>query len=77
MSVAIRPFELCGDRVWLGTSGGSAADSDPGRALEEALVNARSRAAATGSRVVVDGGRSRACGMQGDAPRRRRGNDAR
>jgi para-aminobenzoate synthetase / 4-amino-4-deoxychorismate lyase len=53
LNVAIRTLELRNGRVWLGAGGGIVADSDPQHELEEALVKARSVAAAIGSSVAV------------------------
>ena len=52
-SVAIRTFELCKGRLWLGAGGGVVADSDPELEFEEALLKARPLVAAIGSRVAV------------------------
>ena len=40
-NVAIRTFEVAGDRVWLGVGGGIVADSQPGAELEECRTKAR------------------------------------
>jgi para-aminobenzoate synthetase/4-amino-4-deoxychorismate lyase len=51
LSVAIRTFEACGGRLWLGAGGGIVADSDPAAELEECLVKARPLVAAIGGRI--------------------------
>jgi anthranilate/para-aminobenzoate synthase component I/branched-subunit amino acid aminotransferase/4-amino-4-deoxychorismate lyase len=55
LSVAIRTFEACGGRLWLGAGGGIVADSDPLLELEECLVKARPLVEAVGGRVERGG----------------------
>lgn len=57
LSVAIRTFELGGDRAWLGAGGGVTWGSDPEAELEECLVKARPLLAAAGTRLAADGTR--------------------
>jgi para-aminobenzoate synthetase/4-amino-4-deoxychorismate lyase len=52
LSVAIRTFELRGDRIWLGAGGGITFGSDPDAEVEECLVKARPVAAAAGTRIL-------------------------
>jgi para-aminobenzoate synthetase/4-amino-4-deoxychorismate lyase len=52
LSVAIRTFELCGERAWLGAGGGVTWGSDPAAELEECMVKARPLLAAAGSRLA-------------------------
>jgi anthranilate/para-aminobenzoate synthase component I len=40
LNVAIRTFEICGGRVWLGAGGGIVSDSDPQAELEECFTKA-------------------------------------
>ena len=40
LNVAIRTFEICGGRVWLGAGGGIVSDSDPQAELEECYTKA-------------------------------------
>ena len=54
LSVAIRTFELVGDRVQLGVGGGITAGSDPDAELEECLVKARPLLALGGAGEAVD-----------------------
>ena len=54
MSVAIRTFEIAGERVWFGAGGGIVADSDPELELAEALTKARGPARAVGGEVRTD-----------------------
>ncbi|HEV3002450.1 MAG TPA: aminodeoxychorismate synthase component I [Solirubrobacteraceae bacterium] len=49
LNVAIRTFEVAGDRVWLGAGGGVVADSSPAGEYEECLVKARPLLAAAGA----------------------------
>jgi para-aminobenzoate synthetase/4-amino-4-deoxychorismate lyase len=51
LSVAIRTFEVAGDRVWLGAGGGVVADSSPAAEYEECLVKARPLLAAAGAEL--------------------------
>ncbi|GAC1438463.1 MAG: hypothetical protein NVSMB51_14390 [Solirubrobacteraceae bacterium] len=51
LNVAIRTFELRGDRVWLGAGGGVVADSDPGGEVLEAWRKAAPLFAAAGARL--------------------------
>lgn len=53
LSVAIRTLELGQNTMWVGAGGGIVADSDPDHELEEALVKARSVAAAIGTTVTA------------------------
>jgi anthranilate/para-aminobenzoate synthase component I len=41
LSVAIRTFEVAGDRIWLGAGGGVVADSDPDAEAREAATKAK------------------------------------
>ncbi|MFL5843821.1 MAG: chorismate-binding protein [Solirubrobacteraceae bacterium] len=61
LSVAIRTFEIAGDRLWLGAGGGIVADSDPEAELAEALTKAAGPAAAASTTVewTVGGPRAR------------------
>jgi para-aminobenzoate synthetase/4-amino-4-deoxychorismate lyase len=54
LSVAIRTFEIAGDRVWFGAGGGIVADSSPAQELAEALDKARGPVGAVGGAVAVD-----------------------
>ena len=58
LNVAIRTFELRGERVWLGVGGGIVADSEPARELEECLVKARPVVAAAGGQVAASAPRA-------------------
>jgi para-aminobenzoate synthetase/4-amino-4-deoxychorismate lyase len=49
LNVAIRTFEVAGDRIWLGAGGGIVADSDPGREYDECLDKIRPLVEAAGS----------------------------
>ena len=51
LNVAIRTFELRGERIWLGAGGGIVADSVAERELEECFVKARPVIAAAGARL--------------------------
>ncbi len=51
LNVAIRTFELSGERLWLGAGGGVVADSTPAAELAEALAKARPLVAALGSTI--------------------------
>jgi para-aminobenzoate synthetase/4-amino-4-deoxychorismate lyase len=48
LNVAIRTFELAGNRAWLGVGGGIVSDSDPRRELQECLDKASPLLAAVG-----------------------------
>ena len=48
LNVAIRTFELAGNRAWLGVGGGIVSDSDPRRELEECFDKAAPLLAAVG-----------------------------
>jgi para-aminobenzoate synthetase/4-amino-4-deoxychorismate lyase len=50
-NVAIRTFEIRGERIWLGAGGGIVADSDPDAEYEECLAKARPLVEAVGSRI--------------------------
>ncbi len=56
LSVAIRTFEVVGDRVQLGVGGGITAASDPGAELEECRTKARPLLALGGAGVPEDDG---------------------
>ena len=62
LNVAIRTFELRGERVWLGVGGGIVADSEPARELEECLVKARPVVAAAGGQVAASAPRAAVAG---------------
>ena len=49
LNVAIRTFEIAGDRVWLGAGGGVVADSDPEDEVAESLTKAAPLLAAVGA----------------------------
>ena len=51
LNVAIRTFEISGDRVWLGVGGGIVADSTPEGELAECFVKARPLIEAVGGRL--------------------------
>jgi len=51
LNVAIRTFEFCADRVWLGSGGGIVADSDPDQEYRECLIKAGPLVRAIGSRI--------------------------
>src|SRR5262249_4549724 len=51
LNVAIRTFEFCADRVWLGSGGGIVADSDPDQEYRECLIKAGLLVRAIGSRI--------------------------
>jgi para-aminobenzoate synthetase/4-amino-4-deoxychorismate lyase len=55
LSVAIRTFELAGDRLWLGAGGGIVADSTPESELAEALTKAAGPALAASTRIAGPG----------------------
>lgn len=64
LNVAIRTFEFCAGRVWLGAGGGIVAASRPGAEYQECLVKAGPLIAALGSRITS---RPRAQGKTGSA----------
>jgi para-aminobenzoate synthetase / 4-amino-4-deoxychorismate lyase len=51
LSVAIRTFEVRGDRIWLGAGGGIVADSEPDEEVREAWRKASPLAAALGAEI--------------------------
>ncbi len=53
-NVAIRTFEVDGERIWLGAGGGIVADSDPAAELEECATKGRPLVAAVGSHLAAD-----------------------
>jgi anthranilate/para-aminobenzoate synthase component I/branched-subunit amino acid aminotransferase/4-amino-4-deoxychorismate lyase len=53
LSVAIRTFEIYGDRIWFGAGGGIVADSDPEAELAEALAKAAGPVTAIGGQVLT------------------------
>jgi para-aminobenzoate synthetase component I len=53
LNVAIRTFEFCAERVWLGSGGGIVADSDPDQEYRECLIKAGPLVRAIGSRIVA------------------------
>ncbi|HEV3054178.1 MAG TPA: aminodeoxychorismate synthase component I [Solirubrobacteraceae bacterium] len=52
LNVAIRTFEVCRDRVWLGVGGGIVADSDPGEETREWMTKAAPLLAAIGGELA-------------------------
>lgn len=52
LSVAIRTFEISGDRIWLGVGGGVVADSDPATEAGECLIKATPLLEAIGARLA-------------------------
>jgi para-aminobenzoate synthetase/4-amino-4-deoxychorismate lyase len=56
LSVAIRTFEVCGDRVWLGVGGGIVADSDPSGETREWMTKAAPLLAAIGAELAPASG---------------------
>ena len=52
LNVAIRTFEIAGDRIWLGAGGGIVADSDPGAEYDECLDKVRPLVEAVGSTLA-------------------------
>jgi para-aminobenzoate synthetase/4-amino-4-deoxychorismate lyase len=52
LSVAIRTFELVGEKIWFGAGGGIVADSDPEAELAEALAKAHGPFAAIGASIA-------------------------
>lgn len=54
LNVAIRTFEVAGDRVWLGVGGGIVHDSDPQAEYAECLVKARPLVEAVGGTLPLD-----------------------
>jgi para-aminobenzoate synthetase/4-amino-4-deoxychorismate lyase len=62
LNVAIRTFEACGDRIWLGVGGGIVADSDPAEETREWMTKATPLLAAIGAELAPpapDGGAPR------------------
>jgi para-aminobenzoate synthetase/4-amino-4-deoxychorismate lyase len=55
LNVAIRTFEVRGDRVWLGVGGGVVADSDPDAEADECMTKARPLLAAIGAELSSEG----------------------
>ncbi|AXT86272.1 bifunctional aminodeoxychorismate synthase component I/aminodeoxychorismate lyase [Aeromicrobium sp. A1-2] len=53
LNVAIRTFELAGDRIWLGVGGGVVADSTPEGEYAECLVKARPLIEAIGGTLAL------------------------
>jgi aminodeoxychorismate synthase component I len=66
LNVAIRTFEFCGDRVWLGAGGGIVADSRDDDEYAECLVKAGPLIRAVGGRLGVEpgAGNERSGGLQ-------------
>ncbi len=60
LNVAIRTFEVAGDRVWLGAGGGIVADSDPAAETVEAWRKAAPLIAAAGGELAPPAGAVRA-----------------
>jgi aminodeoxychorismate synthase component I len=56
LNVAIRTFEFCGDRVWLGAGGGIVADSRDDDEYSECLAKAAPLIRAVGGRLAVEPG---------------------
>ena len=54
LNVAIRTFEMNGDRIWMGAGGGIVADSVAENELEECFVKARPVIAAAGARLIEE-----------------------
>ncbi|HEV2812360.1 MAG TPA: chorismate-binding protein [Solirubrobacteraceae bacterium] len=52
LSVAIRTFEVAGDRIWLGVGGGVVADSEPHAEAREAATKAKPLLDAIGARLA-------------------------
>ncbi|MDQ3659922.1 MAG: aminodeoxychorismate synthase component I [Actinomycetota bacterium] len=52
LNVAIRTFEICDGRIWLGAGGGIVADSDPEGELEECFTKAAPLIEAAASRLA-------------------------
>lgn len=52
LSVAIRTFEISGDRIWLGVGGGVVADSDPATESGECLIKATPLLEAIGAELA-------------------------
>jgi para-aminobenzoate synthetase / 4-amino-4-deoxychorismate lyase len=59
LNVAIRTFEVDGDRIWLGAGGGVVADSDPDAEAAEAAAKAAPLLAAIGARLEAPRARPR------------------
>ena len=55
LNVAIRTFEVRGQRMWLGVGGGIVADSEPVLELAEALAKAAGPLAVIGGRLEIGG----------------------
>ena len=56
LNVAIRTFEFCGDRVWLGAGGGIVADSQADDEYSECLLKAAPLVRAVGGRLAREPG---------------------
>jgi para-aminobenzoate synthetase/4-amino-4-deoxychorismate lyase len=56
LNVAIRTFEFCAGRVWLGSGGSIVADSAPGDEYEECLLKAGPLIRAIGGRLAAEPG---------------------
>lgn len=69
LNVAIRTFEVRGDRVWLGAGGGIVADSDPEAEVLEAWRKAAPLARALGAELPEPGPPARGLAPGGLAPR--------
>src|SRR6185436_4151838 len=54
LNVAIRTFEVRGERIWMGAGGGIVADSVAEKELEECFVKARPVIAAAGARLIEE-----------------------
>jgi para-aminobenzoate synthetase/4-amino-4-deoxychorismate lyase len=54
LNVAIRTFEVRGDRLWLGVGGGIVADSDPAEETREWMTKAAPLLAAIGGELIPD-----------------------
>jgi para-aminobenzoate synthetase/4-amino-4-deoxychorismate lyase len=68
LNVAIRTFEIAGDRVWLGAGGGVVADSDPEGEVAESLTKAAPLLAAVGAKGPPTGGNRLGRGGSSAAP---------
>ncbi len=55
LNVAIRTFELAGEKAWLGAGGGIVADSDPATEWEECLMKARPLLRSVGAQLNSQG----------------------
>ena len=70
LNVAIRTFEFCGDRVWLGAGGGIVADSRDDDEYSECLLKAAPLIRAVGARLAGEpGARAAAAPSRIGAPR--------